>query len=168
MLHPEIQKREEAMKTSKFQNFLVGTTVCMKRLDISTKRCGQLTSNDSWFSSVKTDEGVAAVGVDYCRPVKTSHKGFCLATLEKLIKDWPGGSYLVLKITPRFTGERPLPSIGYKYNYRNILGFIATEGAGSTEPGDPYFSCFPDIYYNVSVRPVVCPHLLGRYFNSCN
>ena len=77
MLYLDIQKREEAMKTSKFQNFLVGTTVCMKRLDISTKRCGQLTSNDSWFSSVKTDEGVAAVGVGYCGPVKTIHKGFC-------------------------------------------------------------------------------------------
>ena len=25
--------------------------------------------------------------VDYCGPVKTSHKVFCLATLEKLIKN---------------------------------------------------------------------------------
>ena len=30
-----------------------------------------------------------------------------------------------------------------------------------------YLSCFPDIYYNVSVRPVVCIQLLGRYFNAC-
>ena len=57
---------------------------------------------------------------------------------------------------------------GYKYNYRKIVGFIATKGAGSTEPGDPYLSRFPDIYSNVSVRPVVFPHLLGRYFNACN
>ena len=100
--------------------------------------------------------------------MKTSHKGFCLATLEKLMKDWPGGSYLVLKSTPRFPGERPILTIGYKYNYRKVLGFIATEGSGSTEPGDPYLSPFPDIYSNVSVRPVVRPHLLGRYFNACN
>ena len=26
----------------------------------------------------------------------------------------------------------------------------------------------PSIYHNVSVRPVVCPHFLGRYLNSCN
>ena len=84
------------------------------------------------------------------------------------MKDWLGGSYLVLKSNPRFPGETPLLAIGYKYNYRKILVFIATEGAGSTEPGDPYLSSFPDIYSNVSVRPVVCPHLLGRYFNAYN
>ena len=127
----------------------------------------KLTSNDtyfadSWFSSVKTAEDMAAAGVDYCGPVKTSHKGFCLATLEKFMKDWPGGSYFVLKSTPRFPGEIPLLAIGYKYNSRKVLGFIATEGAGSTEPGDPYLSRSPDIYLNVSVRPVVSPHLLGR------
>ena len=111
---------------------------------------------------------MASAGVDYFSLVKTIHKGFCLAILEKLMKDWPGGSYLFLKITPRFPGETPLLAIGYKYNSRKVLGFIATEGAGSTEPDDPYLSCFPDIYYNTSVRPVVRPHLLGRYCNACN
>ena len=65
-----------------------------------------------------------AAGVDYCGPVNTSHKGFCLATLEKLMKDWPGGAYIVLKSTPRFPGETPLLAIGYFF-----LVFIATEGA---------------------------------------
>ena len=111
---------------------------------------------------------MADAGVNYCRPAKTIHKGFCLATLEKLMKNWPGGSYIVLKSTPRFPGERPLLAIGYKYNSRKVPGFIATEGDGTTEPGDPYLSRFPDIYSNVSVCPVVRPHLLGRYFNACN
>ena len=52
-------------------------------------------------------------GVNYYGPVKTSHKGFCLATLEKLMKDWPIGSYLVMKSTPRVTGGKPLLAIGY-------------------------------------------------------
>ena len=113
MLHLDIQKGKEAMEKSKFQSELGGTEACMKRLAISTKGCGQLTSNDTyfsniWFSSVKTAEEMAAAGVNYCGPAKTSHKGFCLDTLEKLTKDWPGGSYLVLKITPRFNGESPL------------------------------------------------------------
>ena len=100
MLHLEIQKGKEAMKKSKFQSVLGGTAACMKRLAIATKGCGQLTSNDtyfsdSWFSYVKTAEEMAAAGVDYCGPVKISHKGFCLATLYKLMKDWPVGSYLV-------------------------------------------------------------------------
>ena len=76
----------------------------MKRLAIATKGCGQLISNntyfsDSRFSYVKTAEEMAAAGVDYCGPVKTNHKGFCLDTLEKLMKDWTGGSYLVMKST---------------------------------------------------------------------
>ena len=79
------------------------------------------------------------------------------------MKDW-----LVLMSTPIFSGERPLLAIGYKYSYRNVIGFIATEGAGSNEPGDTYLSCFPDIYSNVFVRPVVRPHFLGRHFNACN
>ena len=61
MLHPDTQKGKEAMKTSKLRNDLRGTTVCMKRLAISTKGWGQLTQNDTyfadiWFSSVKTSE----------------------------------------------------------------------------------------------------------------
>ena len=44
--------------------------------------------------------------------MKTGHKDFCLATLENLMKDWPGGSYLVMKITPRVPGGRPLMDIG--------------------------------------------------------
>ena len=43
-----------------------------------------------------------AEGVEYCGPVKTIHKGFCLATLENLIKDWLRVSYLVLRIPARF------------------------------------------------------------------
>ena len=95
------------MKTSKIQKYLGGNVVYMKRLDTNTKGCGKLISNytyfaDSWLSSVKPDEEMAAVVVDYCGLVKTIHKGFCLATLEKLMKDWPGGSYLVMKINSRF------------------------------------------------------------------
>ena len=92
----------------------------MKRLAISIKGCGQLTSNDtyfadSWFSSVKTADEAMAAGVNYCGPVKTSHKGFFLATFEKLMKDFRGRSYIVMKSTPRFPGGRPLLAIGYKY-----------------------------------------------------
>ena len=73
-----------------------------------------------------------------------------------------------MESTPRFPVEIPLLSIGYYYNSRKVLGFISTEGAGSTEPGDPYLSRFPDIYSNVSVHPVVHPYFLGKNFNTCN
>ena len=119
MLHLDTQKGKEAMKTSESQKYLIGTAACMKIIDIATKGCVQLTSNDTyfayiWFSSVKSAEEAMAAGVDYCRPEKTIHKGFCLATFKKLMNDWLGGSYLVIKSTPRVPGERPLLDIGYR------------------------------------------------------
>ena len=65
-------------------------------------------------------------------------------------------------------GDRPLMVMGYKYNYRRSLGFIATKGGRSTEPGDPYLSRLLDICSIVSVIPVVSPRLLGISFNACN
>ena len=59
-------------------------------------------------------EEARAAGVDYCGPAKTSHKGFCLATLEKLMIYWPGGSYLVMKSNQRVPSGRPLLANGHK------------------------------------------------------
>ena len=77
------------------------------------------------------------------------------------MKDWLGGSYIVMKITQNVPVVIPLLAIGYKYSSSKVLGFIATEGGGSNEPSDPYLSCFPDIYSNVYVRPR-CSSLLPR------
>ena len=108
-----------------------------------------------------------AAGVDYCGPAKTSHKGFCLTTLEQLMKDWTGRSYLVMNINPIFPGEIPLLTIGYRYNSRRVLGFIATEGDGSTEPGDPYLSRFPDIFLTFLFTPLFVL-TCGRYLIAYN
>ena len=144
VLHLDIQKGEEAMKISEFQKYLGGNAVCMERLVMATSGCGQLTSNDtylsdSWFSYVKNSGGAISARVDYYGPVNTSHRGFCLATLENLMKYWPGGSYLVMKITTIVPGGLPLLLIDYKYNYRKVLRFIDTEGDVSNELGDPYY-----------------------------
>ena len=86
MLYLDIQKGKKATKTAKFQQEMIGTEAFMKRTTMYIKRCGQLTSNytyfaDNWLSGMKTSEEAMAEGVYYCRPLKTSHKGFCLATL---------------------------------------------------------------------------------------
>ena len=119
MLHLDIQKGEEAMKTSEFQKDLGGTSACIRRLMLYSKGCGQQISNDnyfsdSWFSYVKNNEEAMAAGVDYCGTAKTSHKGLCIATLENLMKDFPGVSYLVINSTPRVTGGRSILAIGYR------------------------------------------------------
>ena len=103
---------------------------------------------------MKIGEEELSEGVDYCGPVKTSHKGFFLATLEKLMKEWPGGSHLVMNMTQRVPGDRPLMDTRYNYISKNVLGLIDMEGSGSTIPDVPYSSCYPDRFSNVSIRPV--------------
>ena len=89
--------------------------------------------------------------------VKTNTKGFCKETIENLTKDWPGGSYLVLRSKPMVPGGRPLIDMGYKYNTRKVLTFIVTDNAGSTNTGIPYLSKYPDQFTNVSICPVARP-----------
>ena len=86
--------------------------------------------------------------------VNTNTKEFCKETIEKLTKNWPGGSYLVLRSKPMVTGGLLLIDIGYKYNARKVLYFIVTDNAGSTKTGIPYLSKYPDQFTNVSILPV--------------
>ena len=89
----------------------------MNRITKYKKRCGQMSPNNTffacrWFSGVRIAEEYSVEGVDYCGPVKTSHKGFLLATLENFMKERPGGSYLVMNSTPRVPDDIPLMVIG--------------------------------------------------------
>ena len=96
------------------------------------------------------------------------HKIFLLSTLERLMREWPGGSYVVMNIFPIFPGDIPLITIGYLYNSKKVLGFISTEGAVSTVPFDTHLSIYPDKYSNDSVHSVFHTNLIVRYFNACN
>ena len=80
------------------------------------------------------------IGAELIGMVKTNTKGFCKETIEKLTKDWPGGSYLVLRSKPMVPGYRLIISIGYNYNARKFLYFIVTDNAGSTNTDIPYLS----------------------------
>ena len=67
------------------------------------------------------------LGAEFVGMAKTNTKGFCTEKIEKLTKNWPGGSYLVLRSKPMVPGGRPLIAIGYKYNAQNVLSFIVTD-----------------------------------------
>ena len=104
------------MKTSEFQQDIGGAVDCMERITKAAKGCDQISLkntlfDDILFSAVKTAQEASAEGVYYCGPVKTSHKVFFLAKLEKSMKQWTGGSYLVTKSTPIFPGDIPLMGI---------------------------------------------------------
>ena len=51
-----------------------------------------------------------------------------MAILEKLMKECPGGSYNIMKSTPRVHGDRSLMAIGYNYIYHKVIRFISKEG----------------------------------------
>ena len=55
---------------------------------------------------------------------KDKSQGFLLANLEKLMKECPGGSHILMKISPIFAGDIPLMAIRYKYISQKVLGFI--------------------------------------------
>ena len=69
---------------------------------------------------------------------------FLPSYIEKLMREWLGESYIVMKSPPIFYGGKSLMSIGWKYRSQKSLGFIAVEGSGSTEIVVPYLSCFPE------------------------
>ena len=104
------------------------------------------------------------LGAELIGMVKTNTKGFCKDIIEKLTKDWPGGSYLVFRSKPTVPGGRPLIAIGYKYNARKFLSFIVTYNSGSTKTGISYLSKYPDQSTNVAIRPVARPLVMSDIF----
>ena len=52
------------------------------------------------------------VGANLIGVAKINTKGFCKEKIEKIKKDCPGGSYLVLMINPMESRGRPLIVIG--------------------------------------------------------
>ena len=59
-------------------------------------------------------------------------------------------------------GDRPLISIGYKYNARKVLSFIIKDNAGSTNPGILHLSNYPDQFNSVAIRPVSKPLAISK------
>ena len=78
-----------------------------------------------------------------------------------------GGTWIVLegRVQPE---DIDLISIGYKYNKKIVLTFIATKGARSTDAGEPYKARFPEKFGNVCVRNVARPSIVSNYFNFSN
>ena len=108
------------------------------------------------------------MGAELIGIVNTNTKGLRKETIVKLTKDWPGGSYLVLRSKPMVPGDRPLIAIGYKYNARKVLYFIVTDNTGSTNTGIPYLSKYPYQFMNVAIRPVARPLVMSKHISAVN
>ena len=81
------------------------------------------------------------------------------------MKDWPPGSHLVLEGTYL---DVPLLAVGYKYNKRKVCCFVATKGAGHTEPGVCYEAKWKDNNMNTRSRDVPRPEIVAKYFIRSN
>ena len=114
---------------------------------------------DSWFGSVKAAASLSMAG-DHCvMAVKTAHARFPKTYLENKMENFSGGAWIVME--GKTEQERvDLLAIGYKYNKKKVLSFIATKGAGSTLEGKPYVARFPDCFGNVCTRNVARPAIL--------
>lgn len=117
------------MQKKKYSFELGGTAGCSARLIEATKHCGssvleerrrakeeekrESVEADSWFSSKKLAEWCQENGIEYFGALKTNHGGTPKEELEKIMKPWPAGSYLVLECK-----KDKVFMVGYKYNYK--------------------------------------------------
>ena len=82
------------------------------------------------------------------------------------MKDWPAGSHLVMET--KTVNNIGLLAIGYKYNQRKVLSFLATKGVGHTEPGKAYKARWKDEHNNTQLREISRPSICSTYFEHCN
>ena len=82
------------------------------------------------------------------------------------MKDWPAGSHLVKET--KTVNNIGLLAIGYKYNQRKVLSFLATKGVGHTEPGKAYEARWKDEHNNTQSREIPRPAICSTYFEHCN
>ena len=72
------------------------------------------------------EEADMDVGEEIIGMVKTNTKGLWKDNVENMTKNWPGGSYLVLKRNIMVTGDRLIIYIGYKKNTGKVLYLVVT------------------------------------------
>ena len=98
--------------------------------------------------------------------VKNNRAYFSRVMLEKQMELWPSGACLAYEVTSPLGVD--LLAIGYKYNARTCLCFIATKNAGSLAEGDPYVARFRDQHGNAMTREVPRPAIISKYFGRSN
>ena len=74
---------------------------------------------DSWFGSVRSVEAVAEAGDHAVMIVKTNHGRYPKAWLEEKMKDFPGGTWIVLQ--GKTKKGVYLLAIGYKYSKKRCF-----------------------------------------------
>jgi len=162
LLHLEIQKKKDEMKEAQYAATIGSRPASVLRLVEASAYCGhprnderkraqtgkeaEYFEGDSWFASVKVCEEIHKAGHNFFGPVKTCHKFFPLAEIEKLMKEWPSGSHLVLECkTPN---DINLFAVGYKYNKRKVSRNVDVVTAAFQWAYSYWFRC--------TTGPIIC------------
>ena len=125
---------------------------------------------DSWFGSISTalsmrNETIMEDKANSILQIKTATSNYPKKFLEAAMKDWPGGSHIVMTAT---VGNEKLYAVGYKYCKKKNLCFVFNEVASHTEPGEPYVARWKDKNGNEQFREVPRPACCAKYFISSN
>ena len=104
-------------------------------------------------------------GYDSIIHIKNNFSGFPKDELEERLRGMPGGSHLEMEAT---IDDCELIAVGYKYNSKKTLFFVASKGSAPTTAGEPYVTKFIDELRNVQERDVSRPALCSRYFMNFN
>jgi hypothetical protein len=105
-------------------------------------------------------------GVHDMLQIKTGHAFYQAKLMEEKLNKPPGGCWITMKGKgPRGTD---LLALGYKYNIKRVLKFVATADAGSTQAGVLYDMKFCDAFNNVCVRKVERPAIVSQLFDDSN
>ena len=106
--------------------------------------------SESWFGLVKSASNVGKIGNHCCVVIKTAHSRSPKFWLDENMKDFPGGTWIVLEGELEKEGI-DLICVGYEYNKKRVFTFLMTRGTGSIKAGDMYQVRFPDKYSNVCI-----------------
>jgi hypothetical protein len=136
---------------------------CNQPVDPEQKRG---VKGDSWFGHVCLADNFGQQGIRAMLQIKTGHALYPAKFMEEKLKEAPDGCWITMKgKAPRGTD---LLAIGYKYNSKCVLKFVATSDAGSTKAGTPYDMKFCDSYNNVCVHKVDRPAIVSQFFDDSN
>ena len=116
---------------------------------------------DSGFGGLDMCVELAKLGLCALIHIKGAHALFPKEALDDALRGHPGGSHLEMETTIK--GIKFI-AIGYKYNSKKTLFFLAPEGAGGTGDGEFYVTKWPDSDGNILTRNVVRLVLASRYF----
>ena len=177
MLYLEIQRGKMPMREQPYTREHGGTTACTMRIaegafgGTGDKEEGdsKIILGDSWFASVNT---CVQLQTKLSKPhrfvgiVKTAHSRYPKQWIQNKMKHWPAGSHIVLE--GHASEGVKLSAIGYKYNKKKVICFIATDKSGHTEKGRPYKAKWIDDDGKKRSKNVCRPDICAKYFEYSN